>query len=158
MDEEFAEHAVLIERAIQLMHDSKLSIRQTGDLLGISTDDLRRWLRAGNICFDEDERLTPAKVPGQRQAPLPIGDFLAQRIHPSPVGAANELEQAGYLRNLTWNCTTTGPSHRPTFSYAVSAVLAATGEPVSAQANRGTKTTAKAAAAEALLGQLAPVK
>ncbi|WP_049564940.1 hypothetical protein [Streptomyces sp. SBT349] len=155
LEEEYAEHAALIERAIHLMHDSKLSIRQTGDLLGIATDDLRRWLRAGDICIDDDERLESPQIPGQRQAPLPIADFIARRTHSSPVSAVHELEQAGYLRDLTWHCTPTGPPHQPVFTSAVSTVLADTDEPAAAQSRRSTKSAAKTAAAQALLSQLA---
>lgn len=153
-EDEFAQHAATIKRALQLMQDNGLSIRDTGDILGVPTGVLRKWLQAANICIDDSDQI-PAAVPQQRQAaPRTLAYFIDQRPGHPPISTLHELEQAGYVRSLRWPSQASGPAHQPTFTTTATAIVTDSDQTVTASAQGITKTAAKTAAAKALLDRL----
>jgi ribonuclease R len=72
----------------------------------------------------------------------------------NPVSQLNEAAQRGLVTDLDWDVQHEGPPHAPLFTATVSAACG-DGTPVSATGQGGAKTTARNAAALALLGTLA---
>jgi ribonuclease R len=73
----------------------------------------------------------------------------------SPVQALNELAQAGYVADLSWETGTEGPAHQPLFTCTVTAAVTGIAGPARARGTGGSKAAAKASAATALLAALA---
>jgi hypothetical protein len=139
----------LFKRAHRHILEDGLSIRATGDLLGIPTQVLRRWLSAVGISVSG-----PSLSPHASRHPSTIGDFLTQGHFPSSVNAIHEAEMAGHIiQKPVWSYSVTGPPHDPTFTCTVQVTTVA-GDQVTEHGVAHAKPRAKAAAAHNLIATL----
>ncbi|WP_409186520.1 double-stranded RNA binding motif domain-containing protein [Amycolatopsis sp. VS8301801F10] len=139
----------LFEEAHRYVVGDGLSLRDTGNLLGVPTGVLRDWFRSAGISVGEAVSSPTTEQP----APETIASFLAANQHPSAVGAIEELKDAKHLTDLGWAYSSTGPAHRPTFTCTATVVTAA-GERIVLRAQGSKKPTAKNTAAEQLIARL----
>lgn len=139
----------LFEEAHRYVVGDGLSLRDTGNLLGVPTGVLRDWFRSAGISVGEAAPDGTTEQTGSET----IADFLTANQHPSAVGVIEELKAAKHLTALDWTYSATGPAHRPTFTCTVTVVTAA-GENIVLRAQGAKKPIAKSAAAEQLIGRL----
>ena len=142
----------LVERAETLLHSGH-TIRQAAEVLELPTGALRTWLRAAGVRVGAEGTMD---APASAATADAAGAGVA--VGRSPVARLYEMAQAGRLRDLRFEGSSSGPDHARTFAATASVCVVtdagALGEPVVGRGSGGSKSAAKTAAAADLLAAL----
>ena len=142
----------LIERAKTLLHSGH-TIRQAAEVLELPTGALRTWLRAAGVRVGAE-----GTMDGPTNAPTTATAGSGVAAVRSPVATLHEMAQAGRLRDLQFEGSSSGPDHARTFAATASVRIVteegAIDEPVVGRGSGRSKSAAKTAAAADLLATL----